>query len=344
MGIGFKMPVENTKGTGIGTALVSDGNTHGDSSFDKLKNILVIRLGALGDFVLSLGPMAAIRKTHADAKITLLTTSPYEELARESHYFDEVWTGGRPKRFSRDWGQLKRRLRGEGFDRVYDLQTSNRTIGYWKMMGSPEWSGHAPGCSHLDDNPERGSTHTADRQRYQLRIAGIDNVGLVDLSWAKADTHRFRLSDNIVLLVPGGSAHRPGKRWSVEKYAALARRIQRLDLTPVLLGGEAEEDVLAEIAHRTPGAQNLCGQTSFLDIASLARLARGAVGNDTGPMHLISAAGCPSMVLFSDESDPALCAPRPGVEGGVVAVLQRDFLDGLSVEEVETRLPFSLTQ
>jgi ADP-heptose:LPS heptosyltransferase len=307
------------------------------------KKILVIRLGALGDFVLSLGPMAAIREAHSEALITLLTTGPFEQLARETGYFDDIWSGGRPKRFSRDWWSLRHKLRAGNFDRTYDLQTSARTIGYWKMMGRPEWSGHAPGCSFPDDNPDRGSTHTADRQRYQLRAAGIEKVGLVDLSWANTSVGHFRLSDNIVLLVPGGSVHRPGKRWSVEKYAALARRIRRLGLTPVLLGGSAEEEVLAEIEHRTPGARNLCGQTNFSEIASLARQARGAVGNDTGPMHLIAAAGCPSMVLFSDESDPSLCAPRPGAQGGVVAVLQRDFLDGLSVEDVETRLPFSLT-
>ena len=48
--------------------------------------ILVIRLGALGDFVLSMGPFAAIRAHHPDARIILLTTAPYAELARASGY------------------------------------------------------------------------------------------------------------------------------------------------------------------------------------------------------------------------------------------------------------------
>ncbi|MBN8903381.1 MAG: hypothetical protein J0H57_20345, partial [Rhodospirillales bacterium] len=69
--------------------------------------------------------------------------------------------------------------------------------------------------------------------------------------------------------------------------------------------------------------------------ADLARAARVAVGNDTGPMHLIGTAGCPSLVLFSDESDPALCAPR----GPSVAVLRRPDLAGLEVETVLAALP-----
>ncbi len=44
--------------------------------------ILVIKLGALGDFVQALGPAAAIRRHHRDAEITLLTTAPYAELGR----------------------------------------------------------------------------------------------------------------------------------------------------------------------------------------------------------------------------------------------------------------------
>jgi ADP-heptose:LPS heptosyltransferase len=54
-----------------------------------------------------------------------------------------------------------------------------------------------------------------------------------------------------------------------------------------------------------------------------------AVGNDTGPMHLIAAAGAPSISLFSADSDPALCAPR-----GRVTVLSEASLADLPVERV----------
>ena len=50
--------------------------------------ILVIKLGALGDFVLALGPCAAIRRHHQNAHITLLTTTPFVDLASASGYFN----------------------------------------------------------------------------------------------------------------------------------------------------------------------------------------------------------------------------------------------------------------
>jgi ADP-heptose:LPS heptosyltransferase len=59
------------------------------------------------------------------------------------------------------------------------------------------------------------------------------------------------------------------------------------------------------------------------------------VGNDTGPMHVIAAAGCPSLVLYSRESDPAKVAPR----GPSIATLRREVLAELSVAEVLGALP-----
>ena len=53
-----------------------------------ISRILVIKLGALGDIVLALGPFAAIRDAHRDARATLLTTAPYAELMRASPYFE----------------------------------------------------------------------------------------------------------------------------------------------------------------------------------------------------------------------------------------------------------------
>ncbi|MDP6563473.1 MAG: glycosyltransferase family 9 protein, partial [Alphaproteobacteria bacterium] len=79
-----------------------------------------------------------------------------------------------------------------------------------------------------------------------------------------------------------------------------------------------------------PGVRDLAEQTTIEELAVLARDAALAVGNDTGPMHIAAVAGCPSLVLFSAESDPGLCAPR----GRAVEVLRRDNLGQLSMDQV----------
>jgi ADP-heptose:LPS heptosyltransferase len=314
-----------------------------DAAPGNYTRILVIRLGALGDFVLSLGPMAAIRRHHPKARITLLTTPPFVRLGRASPYCDDVWIDERAPWWKPWRGMaLARRLRRGRFQRVYDLQTSGRTARYWRAMRRPEWSGHVTGATHAHRDADRDTLHTVERQKAQLRLAGIENVPAADLSWIEADVRRFAVKEPYVLLVPGGSAHRPKKRWPAEKFTALARTFVRLGIAPVLIGGDAEAEVMAEIERHVPEGVNLCGKTSFEEIAVLARGALGAVGNDTGPMHLIAAAGAPSLVLFSSESDPDLCAPRPGAQGGKVAVLRKPDLIALSVSEVQSALPFSL--
>ncbi len=309
-----------------------------------VKRILVIKLGALGDFVQALGPMAAIRAHHHGAEITLLTTAPFAELARAAPYFDHVWVDDRPSpaRPLALW-RLRRRLRGARFDRVYDLQTSDRSSFYFTLLRPgmrPEWSGIARGASHPHDNPRRDELHTLERQAEQLHRAGVALVPPPDVSWVIADFSRFALPAALLLLVPGGSAHRPEKRWPVERYAALAVAAAAQGLTPVVIGGPAEAGLGAAITAACPAARDLTGKTSFAEIVALARAARCAVGNDTGPMHLIVAAGCPATVLYSAASDPALTAPR----GAKVALLRRHRLEDLAVAEVAATLGLGYTE
>jgi len=306
----------------------------GDPPGQTSGQILVIKLAALGDLVQALGPCAAIRRHHKEARITLLTTAPFEDLARQSGYFDEVWLDGRPKLLQPfRWLALRRRLRSGGFSRVYDLQTSDRSGFYFRLFGpgsKPEWSGIAAGCSHPHANPKRDFMHTYERQIEQLGMAGILDVPSPDLSGVSADATVFDLAKKFALLVPGGAAHRPEKRWPAEAYGELARRLVDKGIQPVLLGTSGERAVLETIIVLCPEAKNLADQTDFGQVVALARNAEFSVGNDTGPMHLIAIAGCRSVVLYSGASDPALCAQR----GRDVRILRRDRLSELSVDEV----------
>lgn len=297
--------------------------------------ILVIKLSALGDVVMALGPMQAIRRHHADAHITILTTPLYAPFLAEAGVADEIWTDGRPKGM-RATLALRRKLRSAKFARVYDLQTSGRSSSYFHLMrpGPPEWSGIAKGCSHPHRDPRRDFIHTLERQSGQLADAGIADVAPPDLSFARADIARLGLRAPFVLLVPGGSAHRPEKRWPVERFGALAQRLSAAGFQPVVLGAGAEMELARAIASIAPDVVSLVDRTSFIDIASLGRAAHAAIGNDTGPMHVLASSGCRSIALFSSASDPVLTAPR----GRDVVVVQRAQLAELTVDEVMAAL------
>jgi ADP-heptose:LPS heptosyltransferase len=301
------------------------------------EHILVIRLSALGDFIMALPAMAAIRRHHPAADITLLTTKPLAELGKRSGWFNRVEIDSRPSWSDPlGWMRLGRQLRAGKFDRVYDLQSQDRTALYFRLFWpgrKPEWSGIAPGASHRHTDPRRGAMHAFDIHSAQLAVAGIADIPPPDLSWLSDDIRPFGLPSRIALLVPGSAPHRPAKRWPPTRYGALAALLVARRITPVVLGTAAERPLAEAIRAACPKARDLTGQTSLFQIAALARKATVAVGSDTGPMHLIAMVGCPVVSLFSNESNPVRSAPR-----GRVTVIQRPDLAELEVDDVEQTL------
>ena len=279
-----------------------------------VSRVLVIKLGALGDFIQACGPFQAIRRYHTNAHIALLTTSRFSSLARNSGWFDEVWIDDQPSwyQFS-DWLALRRRLIEGRFNRVYDLQTSDRSGWYFRQFPRqerPEWSGIVRGCSHPHVNSRRDCMHTIDRQTQQLHMAGIEKVSATNLDWLDGDITDFDLPAQFALLVPGGASGRKEKRWPSCCYAGLAQRLMGCGIEVCLIGDDSEGDLQHSIALAAPGVVELAGKTDFPQIAALARCSQVAVGNDTGPMHIIASCGTPTVVLFGNASNPTLCAPR----------------------------------
>ena len=155
-----------------------------------------------------------------------------------------------------------------------------------------------------------------------------------DLSWVETDISRFELNLPFVLLVPGSSPVQPLKRWPIEAYGELAARLAGGGIVPVVLGARAEAELAAAIVAACPAARDLTGRTSPLEIAALGRAAAAAVGNDTGPLHMVAAARCPSILLLSEHTVATLRAPH----WQPVTVLFRPAVADLSVDEVANAL------
>ena len=301
---------------------------------NKNDHVLIIKLGALGDFVQAIGPFRSIRFHHPNARLTLLTTASFSELARKSGIFEDVWVDEKPKKWEViKWLKLRTRLRKANFNRVYDLQTSNRSSLYFHLLlpGSrPEWSGIAAGCSHPHKNLQRDNMHTIERQAEQLSIAGITDVVLDNLNWFNSDISKFNLPKNYALVAPGGSIRRPAKQWPVKYFSKLSKMLINFGIYPVLIGTKIDQSTIAKIHHNCPDAINLCEKTSLHELFALAYSAKFSIGNDTGPMHISAVAGNFCLVLFSDASDPKLCAPR----GKKVKILHKPDLNNLNVSQV----------
>lgn len=336
---------------------------------DTLKRVLVIKLGALGDFVQALGAMRVIRATHPSARITLLTTEPFEAFAKACPYFDIVEADGRPKDL-KGKADLIRRLRAASYDMVYDFQNNDRTAQYFLGLTGkkPLWSGAAKGSSHQHMNEHRGEMHNFDRLAEQLKHAGLgpkppgDPTGwilgqdvLPSLDWIRPafrDPPRFQpeffsLSGPYMLLIPGSSPEHPEKRWPAERFAKIATWVADAGITPVIIGAKAEGEIGAKIMKLEPRTKSLIGRTDLFQLATLSERAVFAIGGDTGPMHLAAAARTPGVCLFAQEWNdqmaddlrsvwnPKTRLGRAAPKGGPMMVLHAAALEAISVDDVK---------
>lgn len=269
------------------------------------RRILIIKLGAFGDFFLAQTAFAAIRRHHAADRVSLLTLPSLAALARLSGLFDEVLEDPRERSFSA-YLAVRRTLRAGRFDRVYDLQSQARTNRYFPLLFPgpwPEWSGTARGASHGDRYEGRRRVPAQERYARQLAPFGIVPDAAPDLSWLDADIGRFGLPEPFALLVPGSSPGRPDKRWPMRRYAEVASALAERGVTPVIIGTAIEAELARSIAEVCPRTIDLTDRTSVPELAGLARRAWAAVGNDTGPIHVIASVGCPTVAVFSDASN-----------------------------------------
>lgn len=315
---------------------------------DQARKVLIIKLSALGDFVLAMGAMREVRNFHPSAQITLLTTPPFEAFAKACPFFDRVETDGRPRDTSGTTALL-RRMRSEKYDIVYDFQTSGRTANYFQALRPkpPLWSGISPGCAYLHDTPERSGMHSVERLAEQISIAGIGPDGgygygeapIANFDWIgpalrnppRLSPAYFSIKGKYALLIPGSSAHREAKRWPEERYVELARWIADQDITPLVIGGKSESEIGNLVVRAEKRAKSLCNRTDLFQVASLGIGAEFAVGNDTGPMHMVTLAGAPGVALFAtSESDPDHARPR----GSNVIVVQAETLENVAVSDV----------
>ena len=298
------------------------------------RQVLIIKLGALGDFIQALAPATAIRRHHRGERLSLLTTGRYAEFARQTGLFDEILVDCRPGWTEIErWLALRRRLRARGFDRIYDFQTSDRSNFYFRMLWPgpwPEWSGTANGCSHPHANLGRDRQHTMDRQAEQLLMAGIYPAPSAPALPIAGRLPTALVGRRFALLIPGSSPRHPAKRWPADRYGALACGLRAAGYLPVVIGVAGEEAAAGTICAACPEAVDLTGRTDVIELVALAQAAALTIGNDTGATHVAAAGGHPVVVLFSRASRPGLCAPR----GATVRVLAEPDLADLPVATV----------
>lgn len=287
----------------------------------KPRRILVIKLGGLGQLMLATGAMESIRFFHPQDHMVLLTGDLWADFAQTSGLFDEVWLD--KLHSSADlvamWKFRKWLISGK-FDRVYDLDCNKRSNLYFRLMGfrKPQWCGDAKWASHRYSNPYTDVTaktlpHVYENYRHQLSLMGMTYHPRPNLKNFEADITKFALPQRYALVSAGGLYGVHYRRFPQELFEEICGWLQERGITPLLIGA-AKDVMLLHDMHRVMQSRgintiNLNDKTSLSEVASLARGAVMAVGNDNGVMQLIALAGCPSVLLAYPDNMPQFSVP-----------------------------------
>ena len=268
------------------------------------KNILIIKLGALGDWIHMTGFYATIRKKWPRAHITILTTPPFIKLAQECPSFDDYLIDNRSQSLS-EWLRITKTILADGnYDLILDMQCQKRTQKRYYSLARFFTKQKFTWATLRSDDSGFNARETPKKWRFtwgkEKKFFIPMDFEEASLSFCKADPKIIKLlPKKYVLLIPGCSPTHMYKRWPADNYRALALRLAKDNIHTVVLGTNTEHAEIESICRENPKAINFCNKSSLFDIPEIATKAMAVVGNDTGPQHMSELGETPAITLFS---------------------------------------------
>jgi 3-deoxy-D-manno-octulosonic-acid transferase/heptosyltransferase-1 len=289
------------------------------------KNILIIKLSAIGDVVHSLPLIEVLHDNFPNAKIDWVVEEEASEILRDHPAIDHLiisrrksWQKGfsRPQEYLQLFREIRsflRRLREREYDLLIDLQgllKSGLWVGLARAKRKIGFTGGREGSRFfLSERPFFVDYNQHALERY---LQTADYLGCKRKLWqgaipvsAEDKEAVWKLLEGVTEKAPNLVAINPMARWHTkcwepDRFAQLADRIQSEWHCHVLFTGSATDRPLIEniIAPLQEKPLNLAGQTTLKQLAFLYAQCRLLVSTDTGSMHIAAAMGCPVVALF----------------------------------------------
>lgn len=290
----------------------------------EVNRILVLRGGALGDFILTVPALRVLRERWPSATLELSGNATAARLGQVDGLLDRVHSQHEAR-----WASLygEGALSPEfhdwlaGFDLICsfwpdperDLEKRFPLRPGQRFIGAAAKPSLSPAGRHFCEALRPLGLERKD-YRATLELAG--------LRLPKAKPLR-------VALHPGSSS--PRRNWPAERWAEVLRRLRTAGLQTLLIAGEADQEPLRCLGSE---ADSVLIQAPLEKLASELSSCGFYLGHDTGVSHLAAALSVPCLLLFGP-SEPALWAPQ----GPHVLALKRgDKMEALSVEDVWSSL------
>jgi ADP-heptose:LPS heptosyltransferase len=268
---------------------------------DSRPTAVVLRALHLGDLLVAVPALRALRRALPGHRIVLATSGPLAPLVDLVDAVDELLPTAAPEalRWTRAAPDVAVNLHGRGpqSHRALDALHPVRRIGF----AAPGWPG-----PHFDEVAAR---HAHERERW-CAMLGSHGIAAdpADLRLAAPPGVSTQRVCAPVIVHPG--ARHAAERWPVGRFAEVAASLN-CPLTPVVITGSADEHDLAHAVAGTAGlgaSRVLAGQTDLGQLCALVAGAALVVSGETGVAQLAAAFGTPSVTVFGPV-DPAQWGP-----------------------------------
>lgn len=293
------------------------------------QRILVKEVNWLGDLVMSLPALWAVRHAFRDAHLSVLVRSSLASFFDGLDWLDEVLPYTRPRQ---SWARSSEVLRVVRALRARDFELG---IAFPRSFSSALWLflARIPCRAGVSSDARRwlltrpARVDTRDPARHQ-RLAWLEmlerSLSIPEaqspptLSAHPAHVRRMRAAiatthppaERLVILAPG-AAYGPAKQWPLPYWVELVRQLKQRKLGVLFVGAASETGLCRQIAAQagTPSSAEFVGRTSIGELAALLSLADAFVGNDSGTSHLAAALGTPTVAIFGS-TNPRRTAPQ----------------------------------
>jgi len=310
----------------------------------QLDRILLRGPNWLGDAVLAIPAMKAIRERFPQSEITLLVRPWVAGLFTGAGFVDHVWSEPRPRGIL-SWMRLAQKIRRRNFQAAVLFPNSfESAAGVFlgrvpcRLGYAADWRGWM--LTHPVKRPMQKrhqveyylelAREFGDRDQFPARHGAVKHDGSVSAgNWSlspnsaqRADARRLLASHGIpegsaFMTLNPGAAYGSAKRWHPERFAETGDRLAaRFGLRAAIIGSQSERSAAEEIRSRmrSPIAV-LTGKTSLEVLIGVLAESALVITNDSGPMHIAAALGVPTVAVFgpTDERVTGPSSPRARV-------------------------------
>jgi len=276
----------------------------------------------VGDAVLAIPAMKAVRERFPSAEITLLVRPWVAGIFRSAPFIDHLWSEPRPSGVL-DWLRVTASIRKNRYDVALLFPNSFESAVMIFLGRVPKRVGYATdGRRWLLTNQLRPASGKRHQVHYYLDLAAALSANIarpsIEISATpeeKAQAAKLLVSHGIkpdrrYLVLNPGAAYGSAKRWGEDGFATAGDALaEELDIDVVIVGSATEQSLAETIQKKMRSrVAVLNGRTSLETLIGVISQAALVLTNDSGPMHIAAALGVPTVAIFG-ATDDAVTGP-----------------------------------